>query len=177
MRGGPGEGPGGGPPVSHGFPHTPRENLPSHFKFKEYCPQVFRNLRERFGIDDQDYQVGGHPLGGLLCFRAPLELDVAVCPPKQVSLTRSPPHWEGGDRRFLLSSDRTLVVKELSSEDVADVHDLLSHYHQVRRGPRGGRGGRGASCSVGVAARCPSRSTWCSVTGARCCPASWACTG
>ncbi|KAK2510481.1 hypothetical protein Q9233_017706 [Columba guinea] len=120
-----------------------RENLPSHFKFKEYCPQVFRNLRERFGIDDQDYQV---------------------------SLTRSPPHWEGGDRRFLLSSDRTLVVKELSSEDVADVHDLLSHYHQVRRGPRGGRGGRGASCSVGVAARCPSRSTWCSVTGARCCP-------
>lgn len=35
-----------------------RENLPSHFKFKEYCPQVFRNLRERFGVDDQDYQVG-----------------------------------------------------------------------------------------------------------------------
>ncbi|KAM4797169.1 phosphatidylinositol 5-phosphate 4-kinase type-2 gamma isoform 3-T3 [Rhinophrynus dorsalis] len=33
-----------------------RENLPSHFKFKEYCPQVFRNLRERFGIDDQDFQ-------------------------------------------------------------------------------------------------------------------------
>ncbi|NWI28382.1 PI42C kinase, partial [Sula dactylatra] len=80
-----------------------RENLPSHFKFKEYCPQVFRNLRERFGIDDQDYQV---------------------------SLTRNPPHWEGSDRRFLLSSDRTLVAKELSSEDVADVHGLLSHYHQ-----------------------------------------------
>uniref|UniRef100_A0A8B9Q383 Phosphatidylinositol 5-phosphate 4-kinase type-2 gamma n=1 Tax=Apteryx owenii TaxID=8824 RepID=A0A8B9Q383_APTOW len=80
-----------------------RENLPSHFKFKEYCPQVFRNLRERFGIDDQDYQV---------------------------SLTRSPPHSEGSDRRFLLSYDRTLVVKELSSEDVADVHGLLSHYHQ-----------------------------------------------
>lgn len=35
----------------------PRENLPSRFKFKEYCPLVFRNLRERFGIDDQDYQV------------------------------------------------------------------------------------------------------------------------
>ncbi|XP_069735035.1 LOW QUALITY PROTEIN: phosphatidylinositol 5-phosphate 4-kinase type-2 gamma [Phaenicophaeus curvirostris] len=81
-----------------------RENLPSHFKFKEYCPQVFRNLRERFGVDDQDYQV---------------------------SLTRSPPQWEDSGRRFLLSSDRTLVVKELSSEDVADVHGLLSHYHQV----------------------------------------------
>ena len=35
----------------------PRENLPSRFKFKEYCPMVFRNLRARFGIDDQDYQV------------------------------------------------------------------------------------------------------------------------
>ncbi|XP_053907672.1 phosphatidylinositol 5-phosphate 4-kinase type-2 gamma isoform X2 [Cuculus canorus] len=80
-----------------------RENLPNHFKFKEYCPQVFRNLRERFGVDDQDYQV---------------------------SLTRSPPQWEPNGRRFLLSSDRTLVVKELSSEDVADVHGLLSHYHQ-----------------------------------------------
>lgn len=33
-----------------------RENMPSHFKIKEYCPLVFRNLRERFGIDDLDYK-------------------------------------------------------------------------------------------------------------------------
>lgn len=33
-----------------------RENLPSHFKVKEYCPMVFRNIRERFGIDDLDYK-------------------------------------------------------------------------------------------------------------------------
>lgn len=33
-----------------------RENMPSHFTFKEYCPLVFRNLRERFGIDDLDYK-------------------------------------------------------------------------------------------------------------------------
>uniref|UniRef100_A0A7N6BWD8 Phosphatidylinositol 5-phosphate 4-kinase type-2 alpha n=1 Tax=Anabas testudineus TaxID=64144 RepID=A0A7N6BWD8_ANATE len=32
-----------------------KENMPSHFKFKEYCPLVFRNLRERFSIDDQDF--------------------------------------------------------------------------------------------------------------------------
>lgn len=32
--------------------------MPSHFKFKEYCPLVFRNLRERFGIDDQEFLVG-----------------------------------------------------------------------------------------------------------------------
>uniref|UniRef100_A0A8V5GXH8 Phosphatidylinositol 5-phosphate 4-kinase type-2 gamma n=1 Tax=Melopsittacus undulatus TaxID=13146 RepID=A0A8V5GXH8_MELUD len=79
-----------------------REHLPAHFTFKEYCPQVFRNLRERFGIDDHDYQV---------------------------SLTRSP-HWVGSTRRLLLSADRTLVAKELSGEDVGDVHGVLSHYHQ-----------------------------------------------
>ena len=33
-----------------------RENMPSHFKIKEYCPLVFRNLRERFAIDDSDYR-------------------------------------------------------------------------------------------------------------------------
>ena len=32
-----------------------KENMPSHFKVKEYCPLVFRNLRERFGIDDASY--------------------------------------------------------------------------------------------------------------------------
>lgn len=30
--------------------------MPSHFKVKEYCPMVFRNIRERFGIDDLDYK-------------------------------------------------------------------------------------------------------------------------
>ena len=31
--------------------------MPSHFKLKEYCPLVFRNLRERFGIKETDYIV------------------------------------------------------------------------------------------------------------------------
>lgn len=34
-----------------------REVMLSYFKFKEYCSIVFRNLRERFGIDDYDYMV------------------------------------------------------------------------------------------------------------------------
>ncbi|XP_044078868.1 phosphatidylinositol 5-phosphate 4-kinase type-2 gamma isoform X2 [Siniperca chuatsi] len=83
-----------------------RENLPGQFKFKEYCPQVFRNLRERFGIEDQDYQV---------------------------SLARSPPlkDEDGQCVRLLLTSyDRTLVVKEISSEEVEEMHNILSEYHQ-----------------------------------------------
>ncbi|KAM9408701.1 phosphatidylinositol 5-phosphate 4-kinase type-2 gamma-like [Pholidichthys leucotaenia] len=83
-----------------------KENLPGQFKFKEYCPQVFRNLRERFGIEDQDYQV---------------------------SLARSPPRKdeEGNCEGLLLMSyDRTLVVKEISSEEVAEMHSIISKYHQ-----------------------------------------------
>ncbi|KAI3357819.1 hypothetical protein L3Q82_016208 [Scortum barcoo] len=83
-----------------------KENLPGHFKFKEYCPQVFRNLRERFGIEDLDYQV---------------------------SLTRSPPlrsSDDQGEGLLLNSYDRALVVKQISSEDVADMHNILSEYHQ-----------------------------------------------
>ncbi|XP_061779422.1 phosphatidylinositol 5-phosphate 4-kinase type-2 gamma-like isoform X2 [Nerophis lumbriciformis] len=83
-----------------------KENLPGLFKFKEYCPQVFRNLRERFGIEDQDYQV---------------------------SLARSRPlkDPEGHREGLLLTSyDRTLVVKEISSEEVAEMHNILSEYHQ-----------------------------------------------
>ncbi|KAM9859396.1 phosphatidylinositol 5-phosphate 4-kinase type-2 gamma-like [Aulostomus maculatus] len=79
-----------------------KENLPGQFKFKEYCPQVFRNLRERFGIEDQDYQV---------------------------SLARSPP-FRDEDGLLLTSYDRTLVVKEISSEEVEEMHSVLSEYHQ-----------------------------------------------
>ena len=37
--------------------HVFRENLPGHFKFKEYCPRVFHDLRKRFFLDDADYMV------------------------------------------------------------------------------------------------------------------------
>uniref|UniRef100_A0A6I8Q7W6 Phosphatidylinositol 5-phosphate 4-kinase type-2 gamma n=1 Tax=Xenopus tropicalis TaxID=8364 RepID=A0A6I8Q7W6_XENTR len=84
-----------------------KENLPSRFKFKEYCPMVFRNLRERFGIDDQDYQN---------------------------SLTRSAPvNSENQGRfgsRFLTTYDRRFVIKTISSEDVAEMHNILKKYHQ-----------------------------------------------
>uniref|UniRef100_A0A671N1N8 Phosphatidylinositol 5-phosphate 4-kinase type-2 gamma n=1 Tax=Sinocyclocheilus anshuiensis TaxID=1608454 RepID=A0A671N1N8_9TELE len=82
-----------------------KENLPGHFKFKEYCPQVFRNLRERFGIEDLDYQV---------------------------SLARSAPMRGDGQGEGLLftSYDRTLIAKQISSEEVADMHNILSEYHQ-----------------------------------------------
>ncbi|KAI5128869.1 Phosphatidylinositol 5-Phosphate 4-Kinase Type-2 Beta [Manis pentadactyla] len=84
-----------------------KENLPSRFKFKEYCPMVFRNLRERFGIDDQDYQN---------------------------SVTRSAPINSDSQGRcgthFLTTYDRRFVIKTVSSEDVAEMHNILKKYHQ-----------------------------------------------
>ncbi|XP_043546382.1 phosphatidylinositol 5-phosphate 4-kinase type-2 alpha isoform X1 [Chiloscyllium plagiosum] len=84
-----------------------KENMPSHFKFKEYCPMVFRNLRERFAIDDQDYQN---------------------------SVTRSAPFSNDSQgrsgARFHTTYDRRYVVKTISSEDVAEMHNILKKYHQ-----------------------------------------------
>lgn len=53
----------------------------------------------------------------------------------QVSLTRSSPMRsvdDQGDCLLLNSYDRALVIKQISSEDVADMHNILSEYHQVR---------------------------------------------
>ncbi|KAM7422382.1 hypothetical protein PAMA_010439 [Pampus argenteus] len=52
---------------------------------------------------------------------------------QQVSLARSPPlkHEEGQCVGLLLTSyDRTLVVKEITSEEVEEMHSILSEYHQ-----------------------------------------------
>jgi len=82
-----------------------KENLPSHFKVKEYCPLVFRNLRERFGIDDMDF------LNSLI-----------KCPKPMKPI-------KGGGAKFYLSSDRMYVIKTLTSEEVEEMHNLLKQYH------------------------------------------------
>ncbi|XP_057367020.1 phosphatidylinositol 5-phosphate 4-kinase type-2 alpha-like [Daphnia carinata] len=83
-----------------------KENMPSHFKIKEYCPLVFRNLRERFAIDDSDYRQ---------------------------SLTRSQPVISDSPGRsgakFYNSSDGLFVIKTLTREEVEQMHLLLKEYH------------------------------------------------
>ncbi|GJQ79920.1 hypothetical protein Trydic_g18364 [Trypoxylus dichotomus] len=83
-----------------------KENMPSHFKVKEYCPMVFRNIRERFGIDDLDYKE---------------------------SLTRSQPLPDDSSgksgAKFYLSSDKLFIIKTLTSEEVERMHSFLKHYH------------------------------------------------
>lgn len=80
-----------------------KDVMPSHFKFKEYCPLVFRNLRERFSIDDIDY------LKSLTKFQP-----IAV---------------EGGLTKFYSSYDKQLLLKTLTSDQVESMHHLLKEYH------------------------------------------------
>ncbi|XP_044764202.1 phosphatidylinositol 5-phosphate 4-kinase type-2 alpha [Coccinella septempunctata] len=83
-----------------------KENMPSHFKVKEYCPMVFRNIRERFGIDDLDYKE---------------------------SLTRSQPLPEDSSgksgAKFYHTSDKLFIIKTLTSEEVERMHSFLKQYH------------------------------------------------
>jgi 1-phosphatidylinositol-5-phosphate 4-kinase len=83
-----------------------KENMSSHFKVKEYCPLVFRNIRERFGIDDLDYKE---------------------------SLTRSQPLPDDSSgksgAKFYQSSDKLFIIKTLTSEEVERMHSFLKHYH------------------------------------------------
>jgi len=81
-----------------------KENLPSNFKVKEYCPLVFRNLRERFGIEDNDF------------------LKSLTMPPRPINPLR-------GGATYYLSADRMYVIKTLSTEEVEEMHHFLKQYH------------------------------------------------
>jgi 1-phosphatidylinositol-5-phosphate 4-kinase len=84
-----------------------KENLPGHFKFKEYCPLVFRDLREKLRVDDTDYM---H------------------------SLTQSQPIGMSSSGRsnakFYISHDKRFIIKLITSEEVALMHQLLQQYHE-----------------------------------------------
>ncbi|EDO35742.1 predicted protein [Nematostella vectensis] len=82
-----------------------KENLPSHFKFKEYCPMVFRNLRERFGIEDKDLA------------------EAFQVPP----ISSDSPGRSGA--KFFLSQNKRFYVKVIESEEVERLHNILQPYH------------------------------------------------
>lgn len=86
--------------------HFNKESMPSHFKVKEYCPLVFRNLRERFSIDDVDFM-------NSLSKSQPIAI--------------SSPGRSGA--KFYESYDRMFIMKTVQSEEVEQMHSLLKQYH------------------------------------------------
>jgi 1-phosphatidylinositol-5-phosphate 4-kinase len=87
--------------------HFNKDILPSHYKVKEYCPMVFKNMRERFNISDASY-------------RKSLESGVE---PFDCSAGKS-------NARFYISYDKRYIIKTMLSEDVEGLHNMLTFYHK-----------------------------------------------
>ncbi|GAV02130.1 hypothetical protein RvY_12732 [Ramazzottius varieornatus] len=84
-----------------------KDNMPSHFKVKEYCPLVFRNLRERFKVTDSQYMLS-------LTASEPIMKDV---------------HDRQGSN-YYLTADKRFIIKTLTREEVEQMHHILKHYHE-----------------------------------------------
>ncbi|MQM13397.1 hypothetical protein Taro_046323 [Colocasia esculenta] len=97
------------------FPKEGSQLTPPHraedFKWKDYCPMVFRNLREMFKIDAADYMIS-------ICGSAALrELS---SPGKSGSV-------------FFLSQDDRFMIKTLRKSEVQVLLRMLpNYYHHVR---------------------------------------------
>ncbi|KAL1545800.1 Phosphatidylinositol 4-phosphate 5-kinase 9 [Salvia divinorum] len=98
------------------FPKDGSQLTPSHqsedFKWKDYCPMVFRNLRELFGIDAADYMM-------------------SICGNDALRELSSP--GKSGSV-FFLSQDDRFMIKTLRKSEVKVLLRMLPNYHDhVRR--------------------------------------------
>jgi len=84
-----------------------KDNMPSHFKIKDYCPNVFRNIREQFGVDQSEYLIS------LTSYEPEVDL-----------------HESSGASRLFVSYDHKFVIKVIDSEAVAELHAILKQYHE-----------------------------------------------
>uniref|UniRef100_A0ACD5UHZ0 Uncharacterized protein n=2 Tax=Avena sativa TaxID=4498 RepID=A0ACD5UHZ0_AVESA len=94
------------------FPKNGSKLTPSHraldFKWKDYCPMVFRNLREMFKIDTADYMIS---ISGSDALR---ELS---SPGKSGSI-------------FFLSQDDRFMIKTLRKSEVQVLMRMLPYYYR-----------------------------------------------
>ena len=88
--------------------HYCRDILPSHYKWKEYCPIVFKNIRERFHISDESYINS---------------LTTESIEAADLSTGKS-------GAKFYLSHDHKYMLKTVTSEDIEVLHNILSDYHK-----------------------------------------------
>lgn len=82
--------------------------MPKKFMFKEYAPLVFRNLRERFGIDDIDYLT-------------------SLTKSQPISLEES--SGRSHSNSFYKSYNNCLILKKLDGEEIEQLITFLKHYH------------------------------------------------
>ncbi|KAB8089574.1 hypothetical protein EE612_014541 [Oryza sativa] len=97
------------------FPKEGSRLTPSHpaedFKWKDYCPMVFRNLREMFKIDAADYMI-------------------SICGNSALRELSSP--GKSGSVFFLSQDDRFMIKTLRKSEVQVLLRMLPKYYHHVR---------------------------------------------
>ncbi|KAA0157300.1 hypothetical protein FNF29_00652 [Cafeteria roenbergensis] len=89
-----------------GTAETPQLELPHSFKFKDYAPRVFRHLRERFGVNADEYK---RSLGGFYDF---IEFQ---------SNSKS-------GQFFFFSHDGRFMIKTQSHEESTFLRRIIPHY-------------------------------------------------
>ncbi|KAL6603376.1 hypothetical protein ACP70R_043737 [Stipagrostis hirtigluma subsp. patula] len=97
------------------FPKNGSRLTPSHhaedFKWKDYCPMVFRNLREMFKIDAADYMI-------------------SICGSDALRELSSP--GKSGSVFFISQDDRFMIKTLRKSEVQVLLRMLPNYYHHVR---------------------------------------------
>ena len=84
-----------------------KDILPSHYKWKEYSPLVFRNIRARFSISEESY---------LKSLTNGLE---------QTDLSSGK-----SGAKFYITDDHRYILKTIASEDIECMHSILTDYHK-----------------------------------------------
>jgi len=128
-------------------------NMPSHFKFKEYCPLVFKKLRHLFGYSEQSY------LSSLVS-NTPITVvpsdsegdDSSNEDDNDHEINNSSEDSNDGKNKktkdkykveqtnsssqyptiapLYYSHDKNLLVKFISGDDVANIHSFLPNYYR-----------------------------------------------
>jgi len=121
-----------------------KQNMPSHFKFKEYCPLVFKKLRQLFNYNDERFEEivqGISPTE-----TAPCLSDEDPENPNSTPNTSFPTNFDNEDENrtginsdcdlypqlplLHYSQDRSLVIKFVSSDNIAEMHSFLPKYYR-----------------------------------------------
>lgn len=105
---------------NHAFNRT---LLPGHYKVKEYCPLVFRGLRERFDISEDDYtdSLSLHHIEPLITQDEIEKMEEANADGRMPGKLRK--------RDILRSYCGRFIVSLISTEDVEQLHNVLPSYY------------------------------------------------
>jgi len=98
-----------------------RANLPGHYKVKEYCPLVFRALRDRFGVSEDDYSdsLSMHQIEPLITHD---EIE-------KIEDDEIKKEGKFRKRDILRSFCGRFTVSLVSSEDIEQLHHVLPNYY------------------------------------------------